>query len=133
MRYFKFIAAIFLITIAFGCQKVKPVPADFQNLVGEYEWSYSTNGDIKNASDSGSRYGVRIDEKGYLFTYIDGKKQEKYKISNYFQLHNFQTHSKSKISISGRLEEFEGGQKELIISNFPNETNHVANYFLAYD
>ncbi|MDD2984391.1 MAG: hypothetical protein PHQ74_13480 [Crocinitomicaceae bacterium] len=133
MRIVKFISTTLFLILFLGCKKAQPVPNYFSFLVGEYEWSYSTTGDIKNANSSKSSYGIRIDKTGYLYTFKDGKKLDKYKIEKYKDLNTFITYTKNEISIKGRIEKFENGQKEIVISYFPNETNDISNYFLDYE
>ena len=133
MRIATFVITILILSVFMGCKKVQPVPDDYLFLVGDYEWSYSTTGDIQNADNSTSSYGIRIDKRGYLYTYKDGKKQHKYKIAYYQNNNTFATYNEKEISITGRVEKFEGGQKEVVISYFPNATMDVSNHFLDYE
>lgn len=133
MQIAKFITTILFLSFFLGCEKAQPVPTDYQFLVGDYEWSYSTTGDIQNANNSTSRYGIRIDKRGYLYTFKDGKKQHKYKIAYYKYNNTFLAYMDPEFSITGRVKKFEGGQKEAVISFFPNATTDVSNHFLDYE
>lgn len=133
MRLPKFVATILILMFCIGCKRVQPVPNYFKILNGEYEWSFSTSGELQNADDSNSSYGLKIDKKGFLYTYKDGEQQNKYKLSQYGAENTFETYSKHKVTIKGKLKTYENGYKELIISNFPNETSDISNYFLAHE
>ena len=131
------LAKVSLVSLAFtlflGCQKVHPVPENLQFMVGEYEWSYSDDWDLHKADDSNTSYGIKIDKEGYLYTFEDGKEITKYKIEIYSEGNAFTTYSKHKTSLNGKVKTFEGGQRELIITGFPNSESGTSNHFFTHE
>ena len=71
-----YISLIFLISIS--CRK-KDLAVPFEEIQGDYEWFYSSNGEAFDVSDD--QFGIRITASGRLKLFKNGELIEGYRIT----------------------------------------------------
>lgn len=135
----KYLFTTFLILfLCSSCKKAESIPDDYSFMVGKYKWSYSAD---YFPTEEEADYSLIIEKSGKIYSYKDGKKHYKLKISSYRNCDNcvekeavfFETYDKKRTSISGFVVVLEDGLREMKIDGLPFGLGHKNNYYYSYE
>lgn len=139
INLFKLLSSVmvFLMIGMCACNKIEPNPITNKDIVGKYEWSrsYDYTGKLIESSKIPEKFGILVEENGFIYTYKNGENISQYFFSDFFsQWGKIGVRNYSKLRKKNRIEEqfvFYYYEDELYSTEFPFKNGQ--NYLYKVD